>query len=166
MATIYTQGIAPIVTVYGPGNLHHLTYMMEGACAGTMLGIIPTTNEGTTNFLLGFSQFYGGYAFYWDGAGETFWRAGNSTVREPVGTTASWANATSVPWKEPFSSGVNVAAQAAAAGNAGQDITSYYVGIVTVRPGGRTVQKTAVQWTVLRRYGSRGFLITLDGTGR
>ncbi|KAF8143217.1 hypothetical protein K438DRAFT_2110114 [Mycena galopus ATCC 62051] len=38
--------------------------------------------------------------------------------------------------------------------------------IVTVRPGGRTVPKTAVRWTVRRRYGSGGFLITLDGTGR
>ncbi|KAJ7331434.1 hypothetical protein DFH08DRAFT_814739 [Mycena albidolilacea] len=39
-------------------------------------------------------------------------------------------------------------------------------GIVTVRPGGRTVPKTAVQWTVRRRYGSGGSRITFDGTGR
>ncbi|KAJ7354032.1 hypothetical protein DFH08DRAFT_803945 [Mycena albidolilacea] len=37
--------------------------------------------------------------------------------------------------------------------------------IVTVRPGGRTVPKTAVQWTVRRWYGNGGLLITLDGTG-
>ncbi|KAJ7347548.1 hypothetical protein DFH08DRAFT_809283 [Mycena albidolilacea] len=40
------------------------------------------------------------------------------------------------------------------------------LGIVTVRPGGRTVPKRVVQWTVRRRYGSGGSLITLDGTGR
>ncbi|KAJ6597595.1 hypothetical protein DFH09DRAFT_1071592 [Mycena vulgaris] len=38
--------------------------------------------------------------------------------------------------------------------------------IVTVRPGRRTVPKTAVQWTVRRRYGGGGSLMTLDGTGR
>ncbi|KAJ7836871.1 hypothetical protein B0H14DRAFT_2589433 [Mycena olivaceomarginata] len=40
------------------------------------------------------------------------------------------------------------------------------VGIVTVRPGGRTAPKPAVQWTVRRRYGRAGSLTTPDGTGR
>jgi hypothetical protein len=40
------------------------------------------------------------------------------------------------------------------------------LGIVTVRPGGRTAPKPAVQWTVRRRYGGAVFLTTLDGTGR
>ncbi|KAJ7352054.1 hypothetical protein DFH08DRAFT_805341 [Mycena albidolilacea] len=39
-------------------------------------------------------------------------------------------------------------------------------GIVTVRPGRRTASKTAVQWTVRRRYGGTTSLATLDGTGR
>ncbi|KAJ7300538.1 hypothetical protein DFH08DRAFT_828391 [Mycena albidolilacea] len=39
-------------------------------------------------------------------------------------------------------------------------------GIVTVRPGGRTAPKPAVQWTVCRRYGGAGSLTTPDGTGR
>ncbi|KAJ7312332.1 hypothetical protein DFH08DRAFT_822378 [Mycena albidolilacea] len=40
------------------------------------------------------------------------------------------------------------------------------IGIVTVRPPGRTVPKTAVQWTVWRWYGGRGTHITFDGTGQ
>jgi hypothetical protein len=40
------------------------------------------------------------------------------------------------------------------------------LGIVTVRPGRRTASKTAVQWTVRRRYGGTTSLATLDGTGR
>ncbi|KAJ7693745.1 hypothetical protein B0H14DRAFT_3661658 [Mycena olivaceomarginata] len=38
--------------------------------------------------------------------------------------------------------------------------------IVTVRPGRRTAPKTAVQWTVRRRYGRTASLMALDGTGR
>jgi hypothetical protein len=87
----YTNGIAPIVTVYGPGSLHHLAYA-SNAALGNVMGAVPTTSTGTTNFALGFSYTYTGYAFYWDGAGDAFWRLGNSTLREPVGT--SWANAT------------------------------------------------------------------------
>ncbi|KAJ7635526.1 hypothetical protein DFH06DRAFT_1100449 [Mycena polygramma] len=125
MAMIYTHGIAPIVTVYGIGNLRHLTYISE-TNDGTAVGAIPTTSEGTTNLLLGFSQNYAGYAFYWDGEGPAFWRAGvNSTFREPVGT--SWANATSIPWAGPVVLGADVEAQAAAAGNVGQDVTVYFV---------------------------------------
>ncbi|KAJ7663390.1 hypothetical protein DFH06DRAFT_1324849 [Mycena polygramma] len=108
MAMIYTHGIAPIVTVYGIGNLHHLTYISE-TNGGTAVGAIPTTSDGTTNLLLGFSQNYAGYV-------------------EPVGT--SWANATSIPWAGPVVLGANVEAQAAAAGNVGQDVTVYFV------PGG------------------------------
>ncbi|KAJ6580752.1 hypothetical protein B0H19DRAFT_1251052 [Mycena capillaripes] len=124
MAMIYKGGIAPIVTVCGPGNLHHLTYQ-SATNGGTAVGMIPTTNEGITNFLLSFSQNYRAYAFYWDGEGPAFWRAGNSTVREAVGT--SWANATSVPINEPFVEGVNVEAQAAAAGNVGQTVTVFFI---------------------------------------
>ncbi|KAJ7209587.1 hypothetical protein GGX14DRAFT_566090 [Mycena pura] len=124
MAMIYRNGIAPIVTVCGPGNLHHLTYISE-TNGGTAVGMIPTASEGTTNFLLGFSQNYAGYAFYWDGAGAAFWRAANSTFREPVGT--SWGNATSVPWAGPVVLGANVEAQAAAAGNVGEDVTVFFI---------------------------------------
>ncbi|KAJ7798466.1 hypothetical protein B0H14DRAFT_2617889 [Mycena olivaceomarginata] len=41
-----------------------------------------------------------------------------------------------------------------------------FLRIVTVRPGGRTAPKPAVQWTVRRRYGRAGSLTTPDGTGR
>ncbi|KAJ7767721.1 hypothetical protein B0H16DRAFT_1686673 [Mycena metata] len=126
MATpLYTQGRAPIVTVYGVGNLHHLTYDSH-TNGGTVFGMLPTTSESTTNFLLGFSQNYGGYAFYWDGEGEAFWRVGlNSTERLPVGT--SWQDATSVWFGESPILGVNVEADVAAAGNGGEGITVYYV---------------------------------------
>ncbi|KAJ7234066.1 hypothetical protein C8J57DRAFT_1071743 [Mycena rebaudengoi] len=124
MAMIYRQGIAPIVTGCGPGTLHHLTYM-PASNGGSAVGILPTANEGTTNFLLGFSFNYAGYAFYWDGAGPAFWRAGNSTVKEPVGT--SWANATSIPFNKPFVLGVNVQANVAAAGNVGETVTVFFI---------------------------------------
>ncbi|KAJ6529949.1 hypothetical protein DFH09DRAFT_1093761 [Mycena vulgaris] len=48
----------------------------------------------------------------------------------------------------------------------GQAAVVTAVGIVTVRPGRRTVPKTAVRLTVRRRYGSGGSLTRLDGTGR
>ncbi|KAJ7248734.1 hypothetical protein C8J57DRAFT_1240156 [Mycena rebaudengoi] len=115
MAMIYRQGIAPIVTVCGPGNLHHLTYM-PASNGGSAVGMLPTANEGTTNFLLGFSFNYAGYAFYWDG---------NSTVKEPVGT--SWANATSIPFNKLFVQGVNVQANVAAAGNVGETVTIFFI---------------------------------------
>ncbi|KAJ7851544.1 hypothetical protein B0H14DRAFT_2581404 [Mycena olivaceomarginata] len=38
--------------------------------------------------------------------------------------------------------------------------------IVTIRPGRRTASKTAIQWTVRRRYGGTASLTMLDGTGR
>ncbi|KAJ7101808.1 hypothetical protein C8R44DRAFT_641388, partial [Mycena epipterygia] len=91
---------------------------------GTVIGMIPTTSEGSTN-LLGWSQNYGGYAFYWDGAGPAFWRAGDSTVRQPVGT--SWTNATSVPFGLPVVQGANVEAQVAVAANGGEVITVFYI---------------------------------------
>jgi hypothetical protein len=118
----YTNGLAPIVTVYGPGNLHHLTY---GSTAGlhSGVGMIPTANTGETNFILGFSFDFAGYAFYWEGAGPAFWRiTGNSTVREPVGT--SWTNATGLPWGNEIILGLNVAAQA---GNTGEMVTVYII---------------------------------------
>jgi hypothetical protein len=108
----YIDGIAPIVTVYGPGSLHHLTYASNAALPN-VVGAVPTTSTGTTNFVLGFSYAYIGLAFYWDGAGDAFWRLGNSTFREPVGT--SWTNATGVPLGTEILLGINVAAQAAKA---------------------------------------------------
>ncbi|KAJ7124285.1 hypothetical protein C8R44DRAFT_620245 [Mycena epipterygia] len=110
----YTNGIAPIVTTYGPGSLHHLVYNTNAPDLTNVVGSLPTTNTGITNFLLAFSYTFTGYAFYWDGAGDAFWRLGNSTFREPVGT--SWANATGVPWGTEILLGVNVEAQVAAAG--------------------------------------------------
>jgi hypothetical protein len=56
----YLNGLAPIVTVYGPGNLHHLTYASVVGGTGAV-GMVSTTNEGTTNFLLGFSYNYLGF---------------------------------------------------------------------------------------------------------
>ncbi|KAJ7775468.1 hypothetical protein B0H16DRAFT_1361664 [Mycena metata] len=112
----YVNGLAPIVTVYGPGNLHHMTYGSSVSANAAVVGMISTPNEGTTNFLLGFSYNYPSYAFYWDGKGPAFWRiSGNSTFREPVGS--SWTNATGVPWGDEVILGLNVAAQASAAGN-------------------------------------------------
>ncbi|KAJ7501875.1 hypothetical protein B0H11DRAFT_1855177 [Mycena galericulata] len=124
MAMLYTDGIAPIVTVCGPGNLHHLSYDSL-TTSRSVFGMIPTTSEGTTNFLLGFSQNYAGYAFYWDGVGPAFWRAGNSTLHEPVGT--SWSNATSVPWTPPFVLGANMEAEVAAASDGNEAITVYII---------------------------------------
>ncbi|KAJ7429318.1 hypothetical protein B0H11DRAFT_2146446 [Mycena galericulata] len=106
----YTNGIAPIVTVYGPGNLHHLTYT-SAAGLGNAVGLMPTTSTGTTNFLLGFSFDWRDYAFYWDGAGKAFWRMANSTAVEPVGT--SWADATGVA--------------VSTAGNVGADVPVFFI---------------------------------------
>jgi hypothetical protein len=120
----YINGLAPIVTVSGPGNLHHLTYASVVGGTGAV-GMISTPNEGTTNFLLGFSYNYEGFAFYWDGKGPAFWRiSGNSTFREPVGS--SWANATGVPWGDEVILGLNVATQASAAGNVGGAVPVFF----------------------------------------
>ncbi|KAJ7436089.1 hypothetical protein B0H11DRAFT_1886485 [Mycena galericulata] len=121
----YTNGIAPIVTVYGPGNLHHLTYT-SAAGLGNAVGLMPTTSTGTTNFLLGFLFDWRNYAFYWDGAGEAFWRMTNSTVVEPVGT--SWADATGVPWgTNEIILGLNVEAEVSTAGNVGADVPVFFI---------------------------------------
>ncbi|KAJ7501947.1 hypothetical protein B0H11DRAFT_690862 [Mycena galericulata] len=124
----YTKGIAPIVTVCGPGNLHHLTYSsVEGI--ENVVGAMPTTNEGTTNFLLGFAYTWRGYAFYWDGAGEASWRMENSTVVEPVGT--SWTDATGVPWgTNEIVLGLNVEAEVSTAGNVKDEVPVFFI------PGG------------------------------
>ncbi|KAJ6579234.1 hypothetical protein DFH09DRAFT_913429 [Mycena vulgaris] len=122
----YTNGIAPIVTVYGPGNLHHLSYASNGGIPN-VVGFIPTANEGTTNFLLGFSYTFTGYAFYWDGAGPAFWRL-NGSFQEPVGT--SWTDATAVPWGTQVILGANVQAQAASAVNRDHEVTAFII------PGG------------------------------
>ncbi|KAJ7615859.1 hypothetical protein FB45DRAFT_1064069 [Roridomyces roridus] len=121
----YVNGLAPIVTVTGPGSLHHLTY--ESTVGGNGgVGMITTANEGTTNFLLGFSFNYVGYAFYWDGQGPAFWRiSGNSSFIEPVGT--SWEDATGIPWGgNEIQLGINVASQAAAAGETGGEVPVFF----------------------------------------
>ncbi|KAJ7612664.1 hypothetical protein FB45DRAFT_803218 [Roridomyces roridus] len=112
MAMTYSDGVAPIVTTYGPGNLHHLAYGTTQPFDDVM-GFLTTTNENTTNFLLSFSFGYPSYAFYWDGPGEAFWRVGSSTALEPVGT--SWENATGVPLSGEVILGLNVASVAAKA---------------------------------------------------
>ncbi|KAJ6477763.1 hypothetical protein C8R45DRAFT_906535 [Mycena sanguinolenta] len=126
MVMSYGNGVAPIVTVCGPGNLHHLTYQ-SATNGGTAIGMIPVATNGTTSLLLGFSQNYAGYAFYWNGAVPAFWREGNSTVREPVGT--SWANATTADlcWINPQSPDGGVEAQVAAADNIGGRITVFFI---------------------------------------
>ncbi|KAJ7114933.1 hypothetical protein C8R44DRAFT_676034 [Mycena epipterygia] len=120
----YTNGLAPIVTVYGPGNLHHLSYASNGGIPN-VVGIISTKSEGTTNFLLGFTYTYTGYAFYWDGAGPAFWRVANSTFQEPVGT--SWTDATGVPWGNEVILGLNVQAQVATAENRDNEVIVYFI---------------------------------------
>ncbi|KAJ7890373.1 hypothetical protein B0H13DRAFT_2341002 [Mycena leptocephala] len=57
----YTKGLTPVVTVYGPGNLHHLSY--ASSISPNAFGMLSTTREEETNFLLGFSFSYNGYAF-------------------------------------------------------------------------------------------------------
>ncbi|KAJ7624406.1 hypothetical protein FB45DRAFT_796375 [Roridomyces roridus] len=121
----YTKGIAPIVTVSGPGNLHHLSYA-SNAGIENVVGIIPTTNEGITNFLLGFSYTWTGYAFYWDGAGPAYWRLANDTfLREPVGT--SWSSATGVPWGTEIELNINVEAQLTGAANRDDEVTVFII---------------------------------------
>ncbi|KAJ7615991.1 hypothetical protein FB45DRAFT_801621 [Roridomyces roridus] len=111
----YVGGVAPIVTTFGPGNLHHLAY--GSATLGTVTGFVPTTNENASHFLLGFSYSYPGYAFYWDGAGDAFFRLGSSTAFSAVGN--SWKNASGVPSNEEIVLGLNIASTAAAADNRG-----------------------------------------------
>ncbi|KAJ7983241.1 hypothetical protein DFH06DRAFT_1172747 [Mycena polygramma] len=72
----YWNGLAPIVTAYGPGNLHHLAYASDlGAAGPNTAGKLPApanTTEDKTHFVVGFSYGYTGYAFYWDGEGPAF----------------------------------------------------------------------------------------------
>ncbi|KAK6980672.1 hypothetical protein R3P38DRAFT_2746710 [Favolaschia claudopus] len=118
----YTNGLAPIVTVRGPGNLHHLSYNSVGGF-GNVVGIMPApvaanasdSNNTITKFLLGFAYSYTGYAFYWDGAGPAFWRVRGTQFTEPVGT--SWSAATGVPWGDQINLGVNVESEVATAVN-------------------------------------------------
>ncbi|KAJ7602335.1 hypothetical protein FB45DRAFT_883358 [Roridomyces roridus] len=76
-------------------------------------GVVPTSNENTSHFLLGFSYYYSGFAFYWDGAGEAFFRLGESTETQAVGN--SWSNATGVPASGEIVLGLNIASTAATA---------------------------------------------------
>ncbi|KAJ7615989.1 hypothetical protein FB45DRAFT_841639 [Roridomyces roridus] len=113
----YCDGLAPIVTTFGPGNLHHLAY--SGGISGmqAVTGFLSTSTEGASYFLLGYSYYYAGFAFYWDGAGEAFFRLGNSTAPQAVGN--SWTNATGVPENGEIILGLNVASTAASAANRG-----------------------------------------------
>ncbi|KAJ7643561.1 hypothetical protein FB45DRAFT_278011 [Roridomyces roridus] len=121
----YVGGVAPIVTTFGPGNLHHIAYDPNTAGFRSVIGFIPTTNELATNFVLGFSYGFNSYAFYWDGAGDAFWRLGNSSLVEPVGN--SWANATGVPFNGEVILGVNVESQVASSVNNGDGRIVVYV---------------------------------------
>jgi hypothetical protein len=119
----YENGIAPIVTAYGPGNLHYLTYGRVVGSIPNHVGMLPapTGAENRTNFLLGFSYLYNDYSFYWDGEGPAFWRMAGSSLIEPVGT--SWTNATSLPFgSTKVVLGDNVSAQAKTAQVNGQII--------------------------------------------
>jgi hypothetical protein len=124
----YTNGIAPIVTVYGPGNLHHLSYASNGGIPNVVGKMpVPTTatSENKTNFLLGFSYTFTGYSFYWDGAGPAFWRVAGSSFTEPVGT--SWTDATSVLWGSEVILGANVAAQVTSAVNRDNEVIAFII---------------------------------------
>jgi hypothetical protein len=125
-AMTYTNGLAPIVTVYGPGNLHHLSYNSNNALPNAV-GTITTNAvaDNKTHFLLGFSYTFTGYAFYWDGAGPAFWRVAGSPFTEPVGT--SWADATGVPWGTEVVLGENVQAQVATAVNRDNQVIAFII---------------------------------------
>ncbi|KAJ7612665.1 hypothetical protein FB45DRAFT_803223 [Roridomyces roridus] len=114
----YANGIAPIVTTFGPGTLHTLAFN-AGSCNVNVVAAVPATpnSAGITNWLLSFAYDFNDYAFYWDGAGEAFWRFGNSTLMQPVGT--SWTDATGIPLGTEVIEGWNVASTAAAATNRG-----------------------------------------------
>ncbi|KAJ6462105.1 hypothetical protein C8R45DRAFT_841728 [Mycena sanguinolenta] len=118
----FVNGIAPIVTVQGPGNLHHLAYSSDlNGAISNIVGFVSTPAEAATNpslvtnFHVGFSYYFFDFAFYWDGQGPAFWRMGNSSVQFPVGT--SWTAATDVPRRNTseVELGVDVSAIAASA---------------------------------------------------
>ncbi|KAJ7615856.1 hypothetical protein FB45DRAFT_841513 [Roridomyces roridus] len=119
MSLNFRDGFAPIVTTSGPGNLHYFSYGSGVSADVPVAGMVSTAKEGDTNFILGFSYNYRDYAFYWDGEGPAFLRrTGQETVFEPVGN--SWSNASGLPWgSSEVILGLNVATQAAAAGNNG-----------------------------------------------
>ncbi|KAJ7608223.1 hypothetical protein FB45DRAFT_389511 [Roridomyces roridus] len=117
MAVNYVGGVAPIVTTFGPGNLHHLAYAAGLSGLIPVTGFVPTSNEGASRFLMGFAYEYTGFAFYWDGAGPASFRLGSSTQTNAVGN--SWTNATGVPSDGEIILGLNIASTAAAAQNRG-----------------------------------------------
>ncbi|KAJ7627094.1 hypothetical protein FB45DRAFT_920647 [Roridomyces roridus] len=121
MSITYVGGVAPIVTTQGPGNLHHMAYSSGLSTLPAFVGFVPTSNEGVSTFLPGFSYHFGGIAFYWEGPGDAFVRVGNSTQTEAVGN--SWSNATGVVLSGTANGeivvGVNVASTAANAENTG-----------------------------------------------
>ncbi|KAJ7617194.1 hypothetical protein FB45DRAFT_933611 [Roridomyces roridus] len=119
MAVNYVGGVAPIVTTFGPGNLHHIAYN-AGLSADGLVDItsfVPTSNEGVSHFLLAFSYDYADFAFYWDGAGDASFRLGSSTQTDVVGN--SWTNATGVPANGEIILGLNIASTAKAAQDRG-----------------------------------------------
>ncbi|KAF7326764.1 hypothetical protein MVEN_02595400 [Mycena venus] len=123
----YTNAMAPILTVYGPGNLHHIAYASNQGIENLVANLPITAGiDNRTDIILGFSYSYNGFAFYWDGAGTAFWRiAASSPFTEPVGT--SWANATSIPWGTEVVLGADVRAEVSAAGNLATGIIAAYI---------------------------------------
>ncbi|KAJ7615990.1 hypothetical protein FB45DRAFT_935076 [Roridomyces roridus] len=121
----YVNGVAPIVTTFGPGTLHHLTYGITFSNMQAVTGSLSTSDEGATHWVLGFSYYFSGFAFYWDGPGEAFFRLGNSTATEAVGN--SWTNATGVPSNGEIILGLNVASTAATAANRGLNQGTFVV---------------------------------------
>ncbi|KAF7360826.1 hypothetical protein MSAN_01111900 [Mycena sanguinolenta] len=125
MSLAFINGVAPIVTVSGPGNIHHLSYGSVSGLTSTV-GIMPTANEGTTTFVIGFSYTFTNYAFYWDGFGPAVWSLGDSIFAEPVGT--SWTDATGLVWgSSEITLGVNVEANVTGALNRDDEVIVYVI---------------------------------------
>lgn len=120
----YLSGIAPIVTVSGPGNLHHLSFSSNNGLQ-SIVGMMPIPATNKTNLLLGFSYTFLGYAFYWDGKSPAFWRLGNKAFCEPVGT--SWTAATGVPWGNEIQLNTDVSASVAKAATFDGQVTVYFI---------------------------------------
>lgn len=122
MSLSYENGIAPIVTACGSGNLHHLSYNSNNG-QPNYVGKQPVPTG--TDVVLGFSLAFLGYGFYWDGTCPAFWHMAGSDEILPVGT--SWTNATLVPWgSTEIVLGGNVQAQANSAVVHDNIITVYF----------------------------------------
>ncbi|KAJ7615988.1 hypothetical protein FB45DRAFT_1008191 [Roridomyces roridus] len=104
---------------YGPWIMSFCAYLAEENPDGTTAWppLQDLSPEGTSHWVLGFSYYYEDFVFYWDGAGEAFFRLGDSTATLAVGN--SWNNATGVPANGEIILGLNVASTAAGASNRG-----------------------------------------------